>query len=476
MTLFFDKYPEFVNEDPRLGRAAAQVTSESLSKRANALLPAWIIKDKTVLDLGHCIGAFGHWSLTNGAKHYTGVDIHDTFCKTSVELLSKHWNADQFDIHCSELNEYLESCDTQYDIVLVAGVLHGYFDVIGLLKNITKVSSSIIVVETLDIDDREIPQIQFKYHNMSSPNVNTPYNGWTSAIGLNALNYVMHELDFIPNANRIYPDRIIATHDAYHQVMTRGDNPMSGLPNRYIMRYKRKLTVKQSLENKIKTKTETQNPIMIQPPKVEPSVWKFDDAVANRFQEEAINNIPDYEYVIDTCLSIANKKLSKDSVVVDVGSALGFTIKKFVNAGFDNTIGVESSEAMYNKSMFRGKVIVSETFPSIRADFVMANWTMHFIYNRKEYIQSIFDHLNSDGIFILTDKTQQTDLIKELYYDFKRSNGVSEDYIREKEIKLRGYMNLYPVDWYIETLQEIGFRKVQVINNRYNFVTIYSER
>lgn len=206
-------------------------------------------------------------------------------------------------------------------------------------------------------------------------------------------------------------------------------------------------------------------------------MWKFDKAVADRFAVESQTNIPDYERVLDMCLDIAKHKIPENATVIDVGSALGHTIKKFKDAGFRDTFGIESSQAMRDNSAFKEFVSISETWPkTVRADFIMANWTLHFVDTREQYIQDIYDALEDDGIFILSDKTTQSELVKELYYNFKRSNGVTDEYIYEKEQKLKGYMNLMPVDWYIDTLNEVGFKNVQIINARLGFVTFYGEK
>ena len=138
--------------------------------------------------------------------------------------------------------------------------------------------------------------------------------------------------------------------------------------------------------------------------------------------------------------------------------------------------GVESSEAMINNSMHKERIIASEAYPEIKSDFVMANWTLHFVDERKKYIEDVYKNLNPGGVFVLSDKTPQSDIVKEMYYDFKRSNGVSDDYIYEKEKKLQGYMNLLPVQWYMDTLREVGFNDVQIINSKYGFVTFYCEK
>lgn len=205
-------------------------------------------------------------------------------------------------------------------------------------------------------------------------------------------------------------------------------------------------------------------------------MWQFDDDVANRFQAEAENNIPDYNRVINLCIDVANKEFTHDSKVVDVGSALGNTLNEFIKAGYTNVIGVESSTNMIAKSLHKDKVLLSDKFPNITADIVLANWTLHFVNEREEYIRSVYKNLNDNGVFILTDKTTQSESIKELYYDFKRSNGVTEEYIASKEIQLEGVLVTYPAWWYFDMLQLAGFKDVQILNSKYGFVTYYCKK
>jgi hypothetical protein len=132
---------------------------------------------------------------------------------------------------------------------------------------------------------------------------------------------------------------------------------------------------------------------------------------------------------------------------------------------------------MRDNSKFKSFIDLSETFPKDwRANFVMANWTLHFVDERKQYIEDIHKALRAGGSFVLSDKTPQSDDIKEMYYEFKRSNGVSDEYIYEKEKKLQGYMNLLPIDWYLDTLKDVGFTNIQIINSRFGFVTFYCEK
>ena len=201
--------------------------------------------------------------------------------------------------------------------------------------------------------------------------------------------------------------------------------------------------------------------------------WAFDKDIALRFQQEAQQHIPDYNRVVELCVDIANATVKKTDSIIDVGSALGYTLEKFISAGFVNTIGVEKSLDMIDQSWNPAKVICGDTFPKQQFQLVLLNWTLHFIKNKSSYLDDIYQNLNNGGALILTDKTTQSPEIKKLYYRFKLDNGVTQDYIELKEQQLIGIMHTVPVEWYIEKLKNIGFRTVEIVNSYLGFVTFY---
>ena len=83
--LFFQKYIEFVDADNRSLRPHTPVTVETLTYKHEAMAPAYIIKDKTILDLGSCLGATGHWCLSNGAASYTGIEFQKLYVEKSTK-------------------------------------------------------------------------------------------------------------------------------------------------------------------------------------------------------------------------------------------------------------------------------------------------------------------------------------------------------------------------------------------------------
>jgi SAM-dependent methyltransferase len=199
--------------------------------------------------------------------------------------------------------------------------------------------------------------------------------------------------------------------------------------------------------------------------------WKFDPSVAARFQEEAEKHIPDYYRVIDMCLEIANDICLHDSSIIDVGSALGYTVDKFVQAGFTNVFGVDNSQSMVSQSKHRDRIILSDKLPNATYKMVMINWTLHFVVDKIAYLQDVFSKLQPGAIVVISDKTAQSKHVKDMYYNFKRANGVTDEYIAKKEKALVGVMHTMPAEWYMTQLKEIGFQRVEILNARYGFIT-----
>ena len=197
--------------------------------------------------------------------------------------------------------------------------------------------------------------------------------------------------------------------------------------------------------------------------------WIFDEAVATRFQHEAESHIPSYNVVINKSVDFAKKTLQPDDLIIDVGSALGFTINKFKAAGFKNVIGVDNSTAMISKSLYSDTIVHSSTLPVNKYKLVLINWTLHFILDKQEYLQSVYNSLDN-GYLILTDKMKQSDKVKEMYYDFKRNNGVADEYIYQKEDSLKTIMHCKSVEWYTSQLTAIGF-DIEIIHADLGFVT-----
>jgi SAM-dependent methyltransferase len=437
-----------------------------LFNKLKVQLPEWLIKDKTVLDLGSCLGAAGYYAIKTGAKEYIGVEAQTHYVDLSNSLLSKYCPQDSYKIIQQEVEDFLDeqiANGVKYDVVLAAGVIYCFLDIVNILKKITMVAKDVVVIDTINwpasIDSPEFGETIIKrQENMvyADDDLGPPFEGVASRISFHALNIVMSTFAFTTNEGIILPEPMTdCDNDAYRDPWE-FENGTSA-PARYIVRY-----------NRVKEKPILLKEFFVPPTKTEQ--WVFDNSVAERFQHEAETNIPSYHLVIDKCLTFANKYLQKTDKVIDVGSALGYTISKFINAGFTNVMGVDNSTAMIDKSMHKQLVLCDDKLPKYKYKLVMMNWTLHFVTDKTSYLIDIYNSLENNGYLILSDKCLQSDIVKDMYYDFKRSHGVSEEYIRQKEQNLIGVMKSVHIQWYLEALSNIGF-KVEVIHADLSFVT-----
>ena len=206
--------------------------------------------------------------------------------------------------------------------------------------------------------------------------------------------------------------------------------------------------------------------------------WIFDRNIAENFDEIAKKNIPDYEQVISQCIQILSNLDTKNPRVIDVGCATGNTLSRLYNAGFTRLVGVDSSKPMLDTvNLPAVELVLSEYFPVHKGpyDAILANWTLHFIEDRKAYLVKIAESLSANGVLLLTEKTQSSAIIQALYRDFKRANGLTEKEIQVKEQQLNGVLTPYCVDWYLEILLQLGFNQVEIINSKYGFVSFLAQ-
>lgn len=487
---FFSQYPEFVENDTRKDRGYSRVTIESLDKRHKAMAPDWLVDGMTVLDLGSCLGATGQWVLSQGCKHYTGVEVQPQMAATSRELLGKYWSSDKFSIVERDIREFLDNeiaAGKKYDVVVMIGVIYAFLDTYGFLERVAKVCDYSIVADSIYPWPMISPDIAIidviKKQHINSSDANTAFSGAGSRPSPNAMKIILGSLGFQSKEGLIYPEQLEdkTVHDSYSTLVNRPGPTTYPLPSRYMLRfYKTEKSGVRQVGDLVKANINAAKERMKDMPNVMPvdKHWVFDGSVANRFQQEAETHIPDYNRVIDLCIDYTSKvfKSKKDIKVIDVGSALGNTMDKFIQRGYTDVVGVDNSQAMVDRSKYPELVTVSNTLPQGSYNVVLANWTLHFVQERAQYIQDIYDNLQTGGFVIISDKMDHSMETEEMYYDFKRTNGVPEEVIQQKKKALIGVLTTKPLKWYLETLESAGFSDIQVINSRYMFSTIYARK
>lgn len=207
-------------------------------------------------------------------------------------------------------------------------------------------------------------------------------------------------------------------------------------------------------------------------------VWEFDSAVAGNFVNHARCHIPNYEKVITKCLKLADYLISKNSYIIDIGCATGYTLSKFEQKGYTNLYGVDNSQSMIDQCSVNANIILSETFPELDIKFsaILANWTLHFIEDKESYIKKIYDHLSSDGFAVVSEKISENPTHIKFYHDWKHEQGVSQEEIIAKANSLKGVMKTRDIQWWISCFQKTGFRKINIIDADWCFCSFLLQK
>lgn len=206
--------------------------------------------------------------------------------------------------------------------------------------------------------------------------------------------------------------------------------------------------------------------------------WVFDKQVASRFTNEAEQHIPLYWQTIQLSVETIKISFNTNAKILEIGCATGNTLAYLISQGFSHLIGCDSSPAMLDQAHqqlkeFQIPLIETAHFPIQYAPFevIMCNWTMHFIKEREQYIQAVFEGLKSGGLFILTEKTIQSDAMKILYHNFKLKQGLILEQIEQKERNLAGVLVPYSLEQNLTMLKQTGFINLEILNAAFGFVT-----
>ncbi len=492
--LAFDDYPVFYQEDNRRNRSFNPTSQAFLEVKFGVLLPEHLVKGKKILDLGSCYGAAGQWVLFNGAARYTGVEVQPSYVQESRRWLA-HWQ-DRAEVVQQDVRSYLASTpDQAFDLVLLAGMLYHFVDTKQIIDEACRVSSEQVVIETnyppgmrsgklpLDVAVTEYvtdQEVNLDHGNQSMLGISatTSLSALDILFRLNGFAKKEHKLAFPLSADTvIYDESMLGSSD---------------LQTRFAVRYFRdeqqqRLT---TLESNLPTQSGQKRSWQDDPvakartdqyqlraqslsSTAAPGAWKFDAQVAAVFDGIARREIPDYLRVIDLCVRVIAKDPRAQPKIIDVGSATGETLRQLHQAGYRNLYGVDASADMLARSFDQATLIHSDDFPEAHGpfDYVLNNWTLHFIRNPLAYLEAIKRAMAPGATLILSDKVSSTPRTHELYYDYKRAQGVTEAEIEKKRQQIEGVLVTYPFTWYLNALTNLGFEHIEIINANTAFVT-----
>lgn len=222
-----------------------------------------------------------------------------------------------------------------------------------------------------------------------------------------------------------------------------------------------------------------------------PGEWKFDEQVAQCFDNHVRKSVPLYDEVQRMVVEMSEWFVRDGSTIYDIGSSTGETISFLMkkhsekkNVGF---IGIESSISMIKKAKNKcnAKNVqflhqdVNDLTKFSNADFIVSLYTLQFIpmKNRSKVLRRIYEDLSEGGAFIMVEKIRAEnpfleDMWLELYWDFKLDQGLTESMILQKAQSLRGILVPLTLTQNINLLKQVGFSNIDIFVKWYNFAGI----
>jgi tRNA (cmo5U34)-methyltransferase len=219
-----------------------------------------------------------------------------------------------------------------------------------------------------------------------------------------------------------------------------------------------------------------------------PGEWRFDKNVSQAFDSHVHKSVPFYDEIQRMVIELSEYFVRDHSVVYDLGSSTGTTLDLLssVHAGKEDVqfIGFDLSKFMIKEARkkvnrpsvrFHHKNIMDVEF-SPPANFLTSLFTIQFLTlaERRTLLTRINEGLTEGGGVLIVEKVSAEhscfeDIWAELYWDFKRRQGLTPEQILEKANSIRGVLKPLTADENIDLLWQTGYSQVEVFFKWYNW-------
>ena len=225
---------------------------------------------------------------------------------------------------------------------------------------------------------------------------------------------------------------------------------------------------------------------------VSPEKFKFDESVANVFEDMIKRSVPGYGMTLSLMPLIARRYGQENSKIYDLGCSLGAGMLA-LHAGLlkeTKIIGVDNSQSMLDRCRQNlDQSMPKATFELLHEDIletaisdaslVVMNFTLQFIAKEKRssLLRRICDGILPGGVFLLSEKIEfsdqciQSEMMK-LHHDFKKSQGYSELEISQKRDALENVLLPESIETHKQRLAEAGFARSETWLQCFNFVSL----
>jgi tRNA (cmo5U34)-methyltransferase len=219
-----------------------------------------------------------------------------------------------------------------------------------------------------------------------------------------------------------------------------------------------------------------------------PGEWRFDKNVSKAFDSHVHKSVPFYDEIQRMVIELSEYFVRDHSVVYDLGSSTGTTLGLLssVHAGKADVqfIGFDLSPSMVKEARkkvnrpnvrFHHKNLMDAEF-SPPPNFLTSLFTMQFLTlaERRALLMRINEGLIEGGGLLIVEKVSAEhscfeEIWTELYWDFKRRQGLTPEQILEKANSIRGVLKPLTADENIDLLRQTGYSQVEVFFKWYNW-------
>ncbi len=220
--------------------------------------------------------------------------------------------------------------------------------------------------------------------------------------------------------------------------------------------------------------------------------FEFNETVASVFDDMISRSVPHYREVIAQQAGIAAKFYAPGTEVYDLGCSNGnfaLALMQTMQQRQFSMTAVDSSAPMID--LFKKRISGFDSHSGIKpmmgdiretamknASVVVSNLTLQFIpaADRDSLVARIYNALVPGGIFLLTEKTVNSDaglcaLQQEFYYKFKEDNGYSLLEINRKREALENVLVPETVEAHMERMRRAGFGAIEIYNKWFHFTS-----
>lgn len=223
------------------------------------------------------------------------------------------------------------------------------------------------------------------------------------------------------------------------------------------------------------------------------SDFQFNGQVAAVFDDMLARSVPLYGVQQAMLQDLGSKFWIPGTRVYDLGCSTATTLINLATAlkGQAQMVGYDNSQPMIERAQNKLHEQGLADHVQIRygdlngdlgalefenASVVTMCWTLQFIrpLQRDRLMRWIYEGMVENGVLLVTEKilSNNSDLNRffiDMYYDFKRRNGYSENEILRKREALENVLIPYRQDENLELFRRNGFEMVEPIFQWYNF-------